>query len=201
MTGMNSRPINQRYVRRQPTEPGRQLDGMTWINPSGGASGNNSERYTFNGDSDTWELFLAVGPDSPDYAVDGSLWSDTGAGESKVYDASVPRWQPTKLVRRQTTEPSDPVDGMRWIDPSAGSTGSNTEHYTYNGTSWDLSQAFGADTPSNAVDGSLWSDTGAGETKFYDAGAAAWSQIGINRAEAQEAAAMWSGGYAPGFGG
>lgn len=186
MTEMNSRPINQRYVRRQPTEPGRALDGMTWINPSGGADGNNSERYTYNGDTGSWELFLAVGPDTPNYEVDGSLWSDTANGESKVYDTSVPRWQPTKLVKRQSTEPTDPVAGMTWIDTS----GNNTEHNTFNGNSWELSQAFGPDVPENPVDGSLWSDTGTGATRFYDAGAASWDKIGISEAQAAKQAVV-----------
>ena len=85
MTGMESRPINARYVRRQPTEPGRKLDGMTWINPEGGQSGNNSERAVWNGDAGQWELLLSVGPDTPLHAVEGSRWSDTGNGESKRY--------------------------------------------------------------------------------------------------------------------
>lgn len=88
MTEMSSRPIRQRTFARQTAEPGSPADGFLWINPAGGANGNNSERYYWNADTDVWELDSAVGPDSPLHPVSGATWRDTAAAESKQYDGA-----------------------------------------------------------------------------------------------------------------
>lgn len=68
---------------RQTVEPGNPLDGMMWINPAGGASGNNSERYLWNRSASAWELTSATGPDMPLYPAAGAVWRDTSTGTSK----------------------------------------------------------------------------------------------------------------------
>lgn len=83
---VGSTSLNPPMVVRQDTAPPRPIDGMLWINPTGGANGNNSERYIYNGSTDSWELTNAVGPDSPNYTANGALWRDTGNGVQKVYD-------------------------------------------------------------------------------------------------------------------
>lgn len=90
MTG-NSTPITQRYTVRQATEPTRAGPPWTWINPQGGASGNNQERYIYNDDTDAWELDKSVGPDTPSRPASGALWRNTTDGEQLVYDANA--WQ------------------------------------------------------------------------------------------------------------
>lgn len=83
MTEMSSSPIQQRTVARQTAEPANPLDGFLWINPEGGANGNNAERYSWNGTG--WELLDSTGPDTPLHAAAGASWTDTGNGTSKNY--------------------------------------------------------------------------------------------------------------------
>lgn len=83
---MDSDPIFSQQVVRQDTEPTYKVDGMLWVNPTGGNSGNNRERYTYNSDTDSWELSNSSGPDTPLHAVGGSLWRDTTNSVQKVYD-------------------------------------------------------------------------------------------------------------------
>lgn len=80
--------IQQRYSFRQDSEPSGAPDAATWINPTGGASGNNVERYTYNRESDVWELVSSVGPDTPTRETVGATWRDTGNAVTKVYDGN-----------------------------------------------------------------------------------------------------------------
>lgn len=61
---------------------------MQWLNPAGGIDGNNQEWYTYNADSNAWELDISTGPDTPLRGVSGSRWSDTSADLVKTYDPS-----------------------------------------------------------------------------------------------------------------
>lgn len=88
---LGSTGISTRFISRQTSEPANPADGFLWINPSGGANGNNTERYTWNKGAGTWELTNAVGPDSPNYATEGALWRDTANSKQKVYDGAA--WQ------------------------------------------------------------------------------------------------------------
>lgn len=90
MTSMESRPVTERFITRGTTEPQSPADGHMWVNPAGGANGNNRERYVYAYDKGVWELEQAVGPDNPLYDSPGALWRDTAAGQQKVYDGG---WQ------------------------------------------------------------------------------------------------------------
>lgn len=83
-----SRSLTQPYILRQTDTPNGPSDGLLWINPSGGANGNNSERYIYDGANSEWELTNSVGPDAPLYAVSGAMWRDTANSKQKVYDGS-----------------------------------------------------------------------------------------------------------------
>lgn len=85
--GQETTAIQERFIVRSTSEPGDPLPGMLWINPEGGASGNNSERYIWNDDAGSWELDSSVGPDTPDYPASGASWRDTANSQSKVYDS------------------------------------------------------------------------------------------------------------------
>ena len=86
--GLNSQPISDRRVVRQDAEPSRKLDGMIWINPTGGNNGNNLEWYSYAKSSGSWELWLSHGPDDPLYDKEGALWSDTANDNTKVFDGA-----------------------------------------------------------------------------------------------------------------
>lgn len=81
-----SQPISKRYVVRQENEPNNPGPPWVWINPTGGQNGNNSERYIYNDDTDSWELDNSSGPDTPLHPSSGALWRDTSAGKQKSYD-------------------------------------------------------------------------------------------------------------------
>lgn len=89
--GLGSTGISTRFISRQTSEPANPVDGFLWINPEGGANGNNTERYIWNKSAGAWELTNSVGPDSPNYATTGALWRDTANGQQKVYDGAA--WQ------------------------------------------------------------------------------------------------------------
>lgn len=176
--GMESSPIQAREIIRQSDKPAQSNPPTQWINPDGGASGNNVEVYTFNPDTDAWELDNSRGPDTPLREDHGSQWVDTSADEEKWYDGQAGRWRSSVLVKRQTSEPTNPEDGTIWINPSGGASGNNTERYTWNADSnaWELTNAVGPDTPLYEVTGSLWRDTNNGGQKVYDGG---WQSIGV----------------------
>lgn len=89
--GLGSTGITTRFISRQTSEPANPVDGFLWINPSGGANGNNTERAIWNKSAGAWELTNSVGPDAPNYASVGALWRDTANGQQKVYDGAA--WQ------------------------------------------------------------------------------------------------------------
>lgn len=84
-----------------------------------------------------------------------------------------------RTVARQTSEPSNPLDGFLWINPEGGDLGNNVERYLYNGGtgSWELLDSTGPDTPLYAAAGASWTDTGNGTVKNYRAGA--WQNVGV----------------------
>lgn len=84
-------PINPRAFSRQTSEPSNVIDGFLWVNPAAGANGGNNERYYWNESDAVWELDSAVGPDTPSYAVSGSIWRDTSVSAAKQYDGVA--WQ------------------------------------------------------------------------------------------------------------
>jgi hypothetical protein len=92
--GNESTTITTPTVVRQTQEP-QALDGRIWINPSGGNSGNNTERYIYNRDNNAWELDTAIGPDTPTKEVDGAVWRDTSKDppKSNVYSTDTASWE------------------------------------------------------------------------------------------------------------
>jgi len=92
--GNESTTITTPTVVRQTQEP-QALDGRIWINPSGGDSGNNTERYIYNSGTTAWELDTSIGPDNPTKAIDGSLWQDTSVNPTttRVYDEGGSSWE------------------------------------------------------------------------------------------------------------
>jgi len=171
--GFGSDPLQQRFTVRQDSAPNSQGPPWTWINPSGGANGNNRETYLWNDNAGQWELELSIGPDVPEREVDGSLWRDTSAGSFKAYDAGVSAWVEISKVFRGDTEPANPRAGDLWQDTS----GNNVELNEYTGTTWELWFGRGSDSPTYPVEGSLWRDTSAGQLKQYDG--SSWGSVGV----------------------
>lgn len=146
MTEMSSRPIRQRTFARQATEPGRPVDGFLWVNTQGGNLGNNTERYYWNSDTDSWELESAVGPDTPLYAVSGSTWRDTANSTANQYDGAA--WQPmgvtdhanlTGVTAAQHHAPvtTDAENATR-LGQAHGTSGT---HATFDVTNWNFQAA------------------------------------------------------------
>lgn len=89
--GFDTDNIQQRYSFRQTTTPVNAPDGAIWINPAGGVSGNNKERYLYDLSADSWDLLSSVGPDTPLRESVGASWRDTSIGRQNVYDGG--SWQ------------------------------------------------------------------------------------------------------------
>jgi hypothetical protein len=92
--GNTSTTITTPTVVRQTKEP-QALDGRIWINPKGGNSSNNTERYIYNADVKAWELDTAIGKDTPTKQIDGSIWQDTSVDPTttRVYDGGTSSWE------------------------------------------------------------------------------------------------------------
>lgn len=84
MSGMNSGDMSARWFVRQTTKPASEGPPFEWLNPEAGPNGDNRERYTWNPDTQEWELSDAVGPDTPQNPATGALWRDTLNGSQKV---------------------------------------------------------------------------------------------------------------------
>jgi hypothetical protein len=156
---MQSNPITIRTTYRQANEPTKKIDGMEWINPAGGANGNNSETYIWNQDSQSWELVRSVGPDTPLYPATGANWRDTANGQTKTYDDAT--WVNVGVTDHANLTNVKPPQHA----PSQGSL--NTTTTSHNSTTGEFMTVDGGNL-ATVINGVVTYDVGISELSYHD---------------------------------
>lgn len=106
MAGMSSRPISERVLFAQDSEPTTERDGLVWVDTS------DPERpvFVYSGDSQQWEpVFdkrVYAHDTEPDDERDGNLWVDTSDPDrtTYVFSGDSQQWEPVSTDFRTDYE-------------------------------------------------------------------------------------------------